>query len=220
MDKPWSYSALTAFETCPRQYYHVRVVRDTVEPPSEHLTWGNAVHKAFELRVSEGAPFPTGMEQWEPIARRLTVPEGDVLVEAQVAMTKSLVEVDWFAPDVWVRAVLDYVRIKGNKGLILDYKTGKRKDDKTQTELFAAVAMAKWPVLERVYTGFVWLKDKVVDTQEYTRENIPAIWGSLLPRVTRLQQAYQEQTWPARPSGLCRKHCAVTTCEHNGRYGL
>ena len=68
---PWSYSALTAYETCPRRYWHTRVAKDVIEPETQALTWGNAVHKALELRAKENKPLPTGMEHWEPLIAKI-----------------------------------------------------------------------------------------------------------------------------------------------------
>jgi hypothetical protein len=29
--------------------------------------------------------------------------------------------------------------------------------------------------------------------------------------------AYDNDVWNPKPSGLCRKHCSVLSCSHNGR---
>jgi hypothetical protein len=33
----WSYSSLGLFQQCPKKYYHLRVVKDYVEPETEHM---------------------------------------------------------------------------------------------------------------------------------------------------------------------------------------
>jgi hypothetical protein len=43
---------------CPRKYHRLRVVKDIVEPPQEHLLYGSAVHKAAEEYVRDGTPIP------------------------------------------------------------------------------------------------------------------------------------------------------------------
>lgn len=214
----WSYSALTAFETCPRKYYHTRVAKDIVEPETQALTWGNAVHKALELRVSENIPLPTGMTQWEPLVSRLTT-KGEVFTEKAIALNKDLTPVDWFDRSVWVRGKLDLTIIQDDKCIVLDYKTGQPKSDGSQLQLFAALAMAVYPEVDRVKTGFVWLKTNGLDTTPYTRDDVPNIWSYFAPRVARLEDAYETNTWPEIRSGLCRAWCPCSSCPNNGRYG-
>jgi hypothetical protein len=32
-----------------------------------------------------------------------------------------------------------------------------------------------------------------------------------------MESAYDKDVWNANPSGLCRAHCVVLECPHNGR---
>lgn len=231
----WSYSALTAFETCPRRFYETRVAKTIVEPQGAPLLLGNAAHKSLELRVTRGTPIPKIIQVtaadgstvsqsstgWEAMVQAILDKADDdteVLAERQICLDDRFCETDWFSKTAWVRGVIDLGLIKGTKALLCDWKTGKRKLDVDQLELFSALAMHAWPKLERVVTGFIWLKSNAVDKEAYTREDIPRIWERFLPRVKRMQQAFISGTWPERPSGLCKRHCPVHTCPHNGDY--
>jgi hypothetical protein len=99
------------------------------------------------------------------------------------------------------------------------HNTGKRKPDLTQLKLFAGLAFASFPNLEVINTGFVWLKHGTIDKKEYTRKEVPMIWQEFIPRVQRMQRAYDEDKFPPKPSGLCRNYCAVPKhkCEFSGR---
>ena len=68
---PWSYSGLTAFESCPRKYFHLKVERSVVEPSSEHATHGVAVHQALEYAVAGTAPLPEKYLEWLPLVQKL-----------------------------------------------------------------------------------------------------------------------------------------------------
>lgn len=216
---PWSYSALTAYETCPRRYWHTRVAKDVVEPETQALTWGNAVHKALELRAKENKPLPTGMEHWEPLIAKIIGAGGEVFTEKQIALDKTFTPCDWFAPDVWVRGVVDVGIVKGPLLVALDYKTGKPKHDSDQLQLFAALLMAVYPECDVVKTGFLWLKTNGIDQAKFERGDLPDIWNRFLPRVKALEEAHCADRWPVRPSGLCRNWCPCVQCEHNGKYG-
>jgi hypothetical protein len=109
--------------------------------------------------------------------------------------------------------------LNGNKALLLDWKTGKRKFDSSQLKLFAGLAFAHYPQVEIVFTGFVWLKEGKIDKDTFTREDVPAIWQEFVPRVRRLERAYEEDKFPPKPSGLCSKWCPVPNrlCKFSGK---
>lgn len=214
----WSYSALTSFETCPRKHYETRVAKRVSEAPSEEMTWGNNVHKALERRAKEGKPLPVGMTQWEPMMRRLLDLPGDLLAETQYALDQDFKPTEWFSQDVWLRAIIDFGKLSTTSAVALDYKTGKVKTDIDQLRLFAAVLLTLHPDLEQVHTGYVWLKSKSIHREVYTRQQEDELWAGFLPRVSRLERAYRDDTWPERPSGLCRAWCPVVNCRHNGRH--
>ena len=56
--RPWSYSALSAFETCPRRYQLTRVTKEVVERQHEASIWGNKVHKHLEHYANKTAQLP------------------------------------------------------------------------------------------------------------------------------------------------------------------
>jgi hypothetical protein len=206
----WTYSQLDKFETCPRQFYHVRVKRDVTEPPTEHTIWGEKVHSALEHRVESGTPLPEGMQQWEPLARKIASMPGAKLCEQKMAVDKNFQPTDW--SNAWSRGIADVLVVHKDKAAVMDYKTGKRKLT-DQLTLYAAYTFAKYPEVNTVTTGFVWLKDKKIDRESFDRADNAKIWQNFLPRVRKLEIAYEKDAWPCRPSGLCRGWCPVKTCE-------
>lgn len=229
--KAWSYSALTAFETCPRRFYETRVAKKFVEAEGVALVMGSAAHKVLELRAKTGAPIPktltittaagdTASEStagWEPMMQKLLEVKGETLTEYQIALTEDFKPTGWFDKDVWVRGVIDFAKKGANKVLAIDYKTGKRKPDNDQLMLFAGLIMEVWPEIEIVDTGFLWLKTKEVDRSRFNRNNKQSIWDNFLPRVKRMECAYDTDTWDAKRSGLCRNWCPVASCKFHGQ---
>lgn len=206
----WTYSQLDKFETCPRQFYHVRVKKDFPEPPTEATIWGERVHKALELRVKEGTPLPEGMTQWEGIANKFAGLAGEKYCELQMAVDRNFQPADW--NNAWSRGIADLIIINKDKAAIFDHKTGRRKPTE-QLMLYAGYTFAMFPDVDYVTTGFVWLKDKKIDKQEFTREQVSEIWLEFLPRVRKLEMAYEKDNWPCRPSGLCHGWCPAKSCE-------
>ena len=225
----WSYSALTAFETCPRRYHQTRVAKAFHEPEGDALVLGNAAHKALELRAKDGTPIPPvvtakgpsgtvsmNTDGWEHLVDSLTSRKGEVHTEQQIALDSRFCETGWFDKNVWVRGVVDIAVRNEHKVLAWDWKTGKRKPDSDQLKLFAALMFHKWPQVETIISGFVWLVPRQIDAQTYKRADLPAIWDSFLPRVKRFERAYSTDVWDAKPSGLCKNWCPVKSCEFCG----
>ena len=216
---PWSYSSLSSYETCPRRFYITRISKLVTEKQTEATIHGNEVHKALENYVGNKAPLAAKYESYRPIADKIRMAPGKKLLEYRFGLTKALTPTTFFASDVWVRGVLDVCVIQGITGTILDYKTGKRKVDADQLKMFAGAALASWPYLESVKTGYLWLQTNQLDQQEFTQADKPLIFQEFAARVRRMEMSEKNDDWPANPSGLCREWCPVgrANCEHCGK---
>ena len=215
----WSFSSLSSYETCPLRYYLTRVAEDrVVEPESEAIIWGNFVHEALEEYLRDGKALPKTISNLQSLVDKLTSKKGELLVEQKMGVTENLESCDFFSKDCWYRGIVDVAIVNKNKAVILDWKTGKRKLNSDQLDLFAGLVFAHYPDVTDVVTGFVWLKDNKVDTQRYSRDDIRKIWMNFIPRVERLQRSYSEDKWLPKPSGLCRNWCPVgkSRCDHCG----
>lgn len=209
---PWTYSQLDEFETCPRQFYRLRVLRDIPYVPNEAAMWGTRVHKALEQRVRDGKPLPDELRSLEGIASKLVALPGEKHCEVKLAIDKAFQPVKYKDPSAWSRGMGDLVVVHGRQAAAFDHKTGKRKPS-DQLILYALYLFAHYPQVDEVQTAFIWIKEKRIDKQTVTRSDIPDLWQRFLPRVRRLEVAREKNEWPARPSGLCRGWCPVKDCE-------
>ena len=218
LKKAWSYSALTAYETCPKRFQLTRVTKQVFEPQTEATLWGNKVHKALELFAKGEKPLPPELQAYERYVRKIQSYEGKRVVEEKIALDSSLRPTTWMAKNVWVRGIIDIGVVGSETAYLLDWKTGKRKPDSDQLQLFAALAFAIYPWIDNVVTGFIWLKENKFDKEKFTREQITDIWGGFLPRLNRLATSYEQDKWLPKPSGLCRNWCPVgrNLCEFCG----
>ena len=215
----WSYSALKIFETCPRRHYHYSIKKDVREAESEHLAFGHSVHAAFEARVKTGTPLPMGMGMHEKVLARLATAPGDIYAEQKLAMDADFAPASWFGNKAWLRMVIDYTNVRPDTGTatVLDYKTGKPSEDLTQLQLCAAMVFTHVPAVQRVKAGLMFIAYGQVERAEFLRDDLPEIWGEILPRVRRLVEAKVRDEYPPKPGGLCRRWCAVTSCPYNGK---
>lgn len=213
---PWSYSSLTAFETCPRRYHITRVSKSVQEPQTEATIWGNRVHQALEDRVIKKTPLPEGMQQWERIAARFDTPKGTVFTETKMALNENLQPCKWNDTNCYVRGIIDLGVDAGERATLLDWKTGKVKHDIDQLKLFTGLYMQSKPYVEEVRTGFIWLAHNKLTREDFTRSDLPKIWEDFFKRANKMNAAYENNKWGPNPSGLCNGWCPVGA--HNCEY--
>lgn len=200
---PWSFSSLNDYANCPRAYQLKRVTKEVTQVETEQMKYGTECHLFLENRVAKGDALPEHLAWVEPYIVQMEKSGGKLIAEQKLGLTKGLTPTGFFSPDVWVRGVVDLTVRYGVKSVVIDHKTGKRKMDSDQLMLFAAFEFADRPYVPEVRTGYLWLKDKKLDTEVFRREDLPRIWGHFIPKVEKLEQAYEKDEWPCRPSGLC-----------------
>lgn len=210
---PWSYTSLDDFVNCPRQFYEKRVAKSVKEEKSEQMIWGERVHKWFELRQLEGQKLPDDVIEHEPFMERLKAMPGLAWTEQKIALNRKMEPCGFFDADVWFRGVIDYKKVHREFAVVVDYKTGKPHSKFQQLKLFALHTFAEHPDVEAVDVMFYWTKTQTTTTQQYKREQIPSLWSSFVPNLKQYAQAFKEDIWQPRPSGLCAGWCPVTACE-------
>lgn len=217
----WSYSQLKNYETCPKRYFHYNVLKDIVEPKTAQLEEGDNLHKAFELRL-KGKPLPMGYGQYESLLARILAADGTTYAEQKLGVTSTFGPTAFFgkgSASPWLRTIIDCTKVAsdGRSATAFDWKTGKPATDMTQCQLVAATVFIHQPQVERVKTALVFINHDKVEPEYFRRENLTEIWSEILPRVKAVEKARATQEYPPKPSGLCKKYCAVVSCPYHGK---
>lgn len=209
----WSYSALTTYEQCPKKYFHLYVAKDVRDADSSFSADGKIVHDAMRARVIDGKPLPLNLRHYEPIAAKFAAAPGEKHGEMRLALNNAFKPCDYFAPDVRVRVIIDLTIVQGDSAIVVDWKTGKVKDDPTQMALNAAVLSRWMPEIGLFKTLYVWLQSNNLTPKNYTVSKFTAVWNDLLPRVAKIEEARKTTTFPAKQGPLCG-WCPVKSCPH------
>ena len=221
MAKPisWSYSSIKLFDQCPKKYYHLRVLKDVKEPPTDAITYGKEFHEAAELYIKDGKPIPPQFAFAKNALDNLKQLEGEKHCELEMGLTENLEPCGFKDPNVWWRGVADLAIINGTKGRCLDYKTGKsaKYADTDQLELMALAMFKHFPQLTEVQGALFFVISKNFIKDSYKADKQDKMWTKWLAEYNRMKMAYERDVWNPRPSGLCKKHCLVMECPHNGR---
>lgn len=198
----FSYTALRDFKNCPKAFHHKRILKDVSFVQGEAAKWGEEVHKHFENRVKLGTPLPFTLESYEPMLAKFDGKPSKV--ELQMAINQDLIPVEWFASDAWLRGIADVmVWLSEDTVWIGDWKTGKRRPDFDQLELFSLLTWQHYPEIQTCKTSFIWVKDKQIDTETFERKDANKLWEKVMSDIRRVYKADETVNWPAKPSGLC-----------------
>ena len=216
---PWSFSKIKAFEKCPKQFYHLKVVKDYREPETEAMLYGTEFHEACELYIRDGKELPGRFEFARPMLEALKAKPGEKLCEYELGLTEALEPCGFKDENVWFRGIADLIVLHEDTAWVIDYKTGRntRYADTGQLELMALAVFKHFPQVQRVRGGLLFAVAKKMIKDSYSREQEAKLWQKWLGDFGRMQKTYEVDVWNPNPSGLCRRHCVVLECPHNGR---
>jgi hypothetical protein len=216
--RTYSHSAMKQFNNCPRQYNEMRNKKAWPREETEQTLYGTQLHEAMEFAVRDGVPLPKQFDFMQPVLDALLARPGEKFAEMELAVDRDLVPCPFKAPNVWMRGIADLVGINGNTAWVIDYKTGGNKyPDKDQLTLMALLLFAHYPDVKVVKSALLFVLKEDMVKHETRREAANRIWGIFREDVAKIEQCHDKNTWHPKSSGLCKKYCAVLSCEHNGR---
>lgn len=229
MSKPfaWSFTALDCYVTCPRKYYGERVAKEVPFVESEAMKRGNAIHEALHMYSIGKKPWPDEYPQkWALLADALKQKKGSKLYEIEMPISADKRPCkEWWGKDVWCRLKQDVVMLSPDQteARAVDWKTGKFKDfsrrEIDQLVLAGLIIMIFYPTVEVVESAYVWLDAGEAPTKRVvTRDTAEQHWRPFEEKVEQVQESLATNTWPMRPSGLCKEWCDVLSCPKNGRH--
>jgi hypothetical protein len=190
-----------------------------VEKETEAMLYGTLFHTAAEEYIRDDTPLPEKFRFAEKSLNNLKDRPGEKLCEYKFGLTENLEPCGFFDDDVWFRGIADLIILDGDTARVVDYKTGKsaRYADTGQLELMALATFKHFPEIKKVEAGLMFVIAESLVKDSYEVAAAPILWNKWLKDYARMEKALETNVWNPRPSGLCRMHCAVLECAHNGR---
>ena len=144
--------------------------------------------------------------------------QGEKLCELKLGITEDLEPCGFYDENVWFRGIADLIILDGDLAWVIDYKTGKSSKyaDKGQLELMAMSVFKHYPQVKTVRAGLVFVISNDLVKSTYTEYDKPKLWEKWLAKYKQMETAAIEEVWNAKPNGLCRRHCPIIECVHNG----
>lgn len=213
----WSHSALESYENCPKQHHEVKVLKRHPFVPTRETEWGKEVHKHFENFLLYGTPMPADLASHVEFLQSFKDQPGELAGEERIALDTNLRQCAYFdkTVQVWYRGQVDARKRNKATGFthLLDHKTGKVKNNYDQLKGFALFEFLTQPEIHTVKSEYYWTQIRGTNGETLYREQVPELLRYFAPRLGRFADAYINDVWPARQSGLCNGWCPVTSCE-------
>jgi hypothetical protein len=80
----------------------------------------------------------------------------------------------------------------------------------------ALLVFAHYPKITHVRAGLLFVVSNDLVKDSYADSDAGMLWTKWTNIYSIMQTAAKRNVWNARPSGLCKRHCPVTVCVHNG----
>lgn len=198
----WSYSALMAYEGCPRRFKYENVEkRDKPTPP--HFRKGFKVHDdAAKFLAKETDIFPVSCVAFRDEFYELR--NLDPIVEQKWSFTEAYKPTGYFAKDVKLRVVLDAGLVYSDGTAdVIDHKTGKFYEDgyMDQLGLFSAATIKMFPEVKHVTARLWYLEENVEKVEEFSKN---AALAYLRDLEGRAEVMLNDRDYPPKPSWRCR----------------
>jgi len=94
--------------------------------------------------------------------------------------------------------------VKGDKGWVIDWKSGKVHTKFEQVELYALSLWLRYPQVNQINAGYAWLKER--DPNKffsfktlYRATDMQRIWDYRYNQYLRIRAAHETGVFPAKP---------------------
>lgn len=204
---PWSFSFLRDFANCPHKCYRKYVKRDLPKETSPELEEGIRVHRVMEDWINGAASAsPTAHAPFvEPLIHL------GARAEVKLGMTEDFHPAPFFG-DPWGRGKADVLVLEPPTAFIVDWKTGKVREDDRELRQLALLVRANHPDITRISGCYVWLKENRMGVV-YDLSDVNGSYHATVASMEQAQSYAKAGDWPKVENPLC-SYCPVTDCEN------
>ena len=205
-----SYTSMKTYDICPLQYWHKRINKTYEEEHTPQILEGWRIHSAFEKHLKSREELPRDLFKYYTLLQTVPRPRK---VEQKLAVNRKFEPCDWWDKDAHFRAVLDVVHIElpGYQGCIIDWKTGKVREDTSQLKGNICVVMAHYPLLKLLDACFVWIKHGKITQIRMERDDYYRYKREMMEKMMEIEA---DTEYVPTPSYMCRWCPAFADCEH------
>lgn len=196
----WSYSRFQTYEQCPlkAKFQFIDKLKTASSPALEK---GLAFHKECERFLKgEVDRVPPLLNTFAKELRKLR--KDRAKSEVEWTLNSQWQPTTWFAKDAWCRLKVDAMFTKKNILTMIDFKTGKvREDHQDQLSLYALVAFLLMPEITEVKAELWYFDTAHVTSMTYMREELEQLQAKWQDKTSAM---LSDTDFAANPGFMCR----------------
>jgi CRISPR/Cas system-associated exonuclease Cas4 (RecB family) len=197
----WSYSRLSSWEECPAKAKYKFLLK-LPEPASPYAARGTDLHSLAEDYIKgKIIDVPTQLSNVQEYLDELK--HADTKTELQLAFTEAWEPTEWFAMNVYCRVIFDAVRVLPEKTVVVDHKTGKKRQDEhtDQLRLYALATFKQWPETPVVDAQVIYIDQAERLRMTFTKDKIPELQAYWDERAGKMRA---DDMFSPRPNPNCK----------------
>ena len=210
--RPWSYSRLSTYSECPRQYQYSYVDRlPGFRPQSPAASRGSELHsKAESYLIGDLKIYPPEFQRVS--AHAMLLKAKGAKAEQKLAVTSTWEPCEYDSPDTYFRSIIDVLYSDEDVLHIQDWKTGQQYESHpVQMETYVAIAAAHFPQAKHYATRLIYIDQGIVTPTKVTPpERLKPIRMLLDGRI---KIAEEDTIYPTKAGPGCR------WCNYSKRHG-
>lgn len=211
--RPWSYSRLSTYETCPKQYQYYYV-----EKLPGHRPESPAANRGVDLHEKADQYLKGVIKMYPPEFQRVATHLMSIKARGAKSEEKLAVKEDWSPcdykdPDTYFRAIIDVLYTDEVEKVcnVEDHKTGQVYDSHAvQLSDYVAVVSAHYPDYE-YRTRLIYIDQGIVTKPKITPS--ARVKPIRLMLDGRIKNAEEDTIFPTRAGSHCK------WCDYSSRYG-
>lgn len=197
-----SFSSISTYNQCPRKFEELYIHRRWKDK-SREISRGDIIHKELEeYLLGKRKERPT-VEPKDGLLDLLV--KAKAQPELSLAVAADMKPVGFWSKGARLRGKLDVV-IAGREVLAWDWKTGKRRDNSLQADVYYTLLRGNYPKADTIKVVFDYLDKGRQPPYEPNRTAVMRVTETM-DRIDRAR------AFPPRPSPLCG-WCSVESCEY------
>ncbi|MDE2344004.1 MAG: PD-(D/E)XK nuclease family protein [Betaproteobacteria bacterium] len=201
---------LDTFAKCPAQAKRLYIDKDVKRESGPEAEEGIRIHQMLETALLEGAPLPEPYAVWSSYVEPLRRDYDELHAEKRLALDKDFNPAD----DGMLVGEVDALIIKGDRAVILDWKTGKPRDNVLQLQIYALLVLKHFPQVQAGAACNVYLRHGTMgEAFHFERSKIADLVHAVGAKIFLFGNAVSYNRWPEKPSGLC-SYCPVKGCKY------
>lgn len=209
----WSYSFLSTYANCARKGQAQYITKEVKWSESPEAKYGNDVHKGGEDAVNLETYYSaehTSLNKYLAMIKSIPGKKGKLQAEIKLGVTRDWQPTGFFDDNVWGRGKLDVpIILENDNAIILDWKTGKEREDPLELEVQAVLLKAAYPHLKDIKGAYIWLKSDKFGTVHDLSGKLEETKGYILALMSKVERGI----FYAQPNALCG-WCDLTSCRY------